>query len=57
MKKKTPAVLDPDVDDFCYLVARVIIRLLECSANDIDKSEDKSDHERTTGSPTKPSTE
>lgn len=57
MKKKTPAVLDPDVDDFCYLVARVIIRLLECGASDVDKSREKSDRGRTTGSPMKPSTE
>ncbi len=57
MKKKTPAVLDPDVDDFCYLVARVVIRLLECSASDVGKSGDKSDRDQTTGSPMKPSTE
>ncbi len=57
MKKKTPAVLDPDVDDFCYLIARVMIRLLECGASDADKSGDKSDRDKTTGTPTTPSTE
>jgi hypothetical protein len=33
VKKKQPAILEPDADDFCNLIARGIIRLLESNAN------------------------
>jgi hypothetical protein len=29
MPKPTAVILEPDVDDFCYLLAQAIMRLLE----------------------------
>jgi hypothetical protein len=50
VKKKQPAILEPDADDFCNLIARGIMRLLESSVNRSNPRATDSDRDPETGS-------